>query len=233
MPTLLFGHRHAGVLGLLVLALAAPAAHAQQHSRWQVEVSLGRTGPDSLYTLVLDGPAGGHEVSQRQSIGYSIAATRLAGVAPRTSLRFGLSLANKGYAERSIMLTAAPRTPGTPSYYTGGPVTRRRVDVVYLGAPLTLGYNLVNARRGVLPFVEAGVAPELLVWRDRGELEFDLRGAGLSYLLSLGLKYNLRDGRALVLAPEARLPATEYSRSAAGELEYQPATIGIKLGVQF
>jgi hypothetical protein len=107
------------------------------------------------------------------------------------------------------------------------------VEFLYLGAPLTVGYNLVNPRRGLKPFVEAGVVPELLLRQDESTFRFDLRKTGLSYLVGFGVKYNLKDGRALVLGPEARFAAHEYSRPTPGTLEFRPMTIGLKLGVQF
>jgi hypothetical protein len=220
------------MMGLLVLAAAAPAA-AQSHPRWQVEASLDQTGSHSMYAVIADRPTGGYEVSQTESVGWSVAATRLASIAPHTSLRFGLSLANKGYDERSVVLIGAPRTPGLPAYFTDEATNRRRIDVVYLGAPLALGYNLVNPRRGLKPFIEAGVVPELLVRQEKGALDFDLSGTGLSYLVNLGVKYNLGDGRAVVLAPEARIAAWEYSTGAPGERQYRPTSVGIKLGLQF
>lgn len=218
MPTPAFVRAHSAVLGLLVLAAAAPAAHAQQYPRYQVEASLDQTGSHSMYGVIAEGVTESQALHQVESVGYSVAASRLARIAPRTSLRFGLSLADKGYAERST---------------TGAGTTLRHVDIIYLGAPLTVGYNLVNPRRGVLPFIEAGVAPELLVRRDEGEFDFDLRRTGISYLFNAGVKYGLPDGRALVLAPEARIAARKYSVDRPGAREFRPITVGIKLGFQF
>jgi hypothetical protein len=107
------------------------------------------------------------------------------------------------------------------------------VEFLYLGAPLAVGYNLVNPRPGLKPFVEAGVVPELLLRQDESTFRFDLRETGISYLVGFGVKYNLEDGRALVLGPEARFAAHEYSRPTPGTLEFRPMTIGLKLGVQF
>lgn len=232
MPTLVIGRSRAVVMGLAVLAAAAPAAQAQVHPQYQVEASLDQTGSHSMYMEIKDLPTGGHEVSQVESVGWSVAATRLARIAPRTSLRLGLSLANKGYEERALILTAASQAPGSPSYSTAEE-TRRRIDLVYLGAPITLGYNLVNPRRGLKPIVEAGVVPELLVRREEGALDFDLRETGLSWLVNVGVKYNLGNGRAVVLAPEARIAAWGYSTGGPNKREYRPATVGMKLGVQF
>lgn len=222
MPTLVGRRSHAAVLALLALAAAAPAVHAQPYSRYQVEVSLDQTGSEFMHSQIADGPAGAAQRSQREAVRYSVAASRLARVAPRTSFRFGLSLANKGFTERSTTFSAA-----------GEETSENHVDFLYLGAPLTLGYNLVNPRPGVTPFVEAGVVPELLVRQDEGAFDFDLRRTGLSYLVNFGVKYNLEDGRALVLAPELRYAAREYSRSTPGTLDFRPITIGLKLGVQF
>jgi hypothetical protein len=193
MPTPAFVR--SAVLGLLALA-AAPAAHAQQHPRYQVEASLDQTGSHSMYGVIAEGTPQSRELSQVESVGFSFGASRLARIAPRTSLRFGLSLADKGYAERSG---------------DGAGTTLRHVDILYLGAPVTVGYNLVNPRPGVKPFIEAGVAPELLVARDESQFDFDLRRTGISYLVNAGVKYGLPDGRALVLAPEARIAARKYS----------------------
>jgi opacity protein-like surface antigen len=222
MPTLVVGRSHAAVFALLALAVAAPAAHAQPYSRYQVEVSLDQTGSEFMHSVIADGPAGGASRSQREAVRYSVAASRLARVAPRTSFRFGLSLANKGFTERS-----------TTSSATGTQTSENHVDFLYLGAPLTVGYNLVNPRKGVKPFVEAGVVPELLVRQDESTFDFDLRRTGISYLVGFGVKYNLEDGRALVLAPEVRVAAHEYSRSTPGTLDFRPITIGLKFGVQF
>jgi hypothetical protein len=157
-----------------------------------------------------------------ETVRYSVGASRLTQVAPRVSVRFGLSLANKGFAERSRTTTA-----------DGTRTSERQVDFLYLGAPITLGYNLVNRHPGLVPFVEAGVVPELLVRRDESAFQYDLRDTGLSYLGSFGVKYNLESGRALVLAPELRIAAREYSNNTPGTLEYRPVSVGIKLGVQF
>lgn len=222
MPTFVVRRSHAAVLALLALA-AAPAAHAQPYSRYQVEVSLDQTGSEFMHSRIADGPPGaGGEFSQREAVRYSVGASRLARVAPRTSFRFGLSLANKGFAERSTTWSAS-----------GSQTSENQVDLLYLGAPLTLGYNLVNPRPGVKPFVEAGVVPELLVRQDATELDFDLRRTGLSYLVNFGVKYNLDDGRALMLAPELRYAARNYSRPTPGSFDFRPITVGLKLGVQF
>lgn len=223
MPTLLARRSQAAVLALLALAAAAPAAHAQPYSKFQVEVSLDQTGSEFMHSRYALGASGaGGEFSQREAVRYSVGASRLVRVAPRTSARFGLSLANKGFTERSTTLSA-----------TGSRTSENHVDLLYLGAPLTLGYNLVNPRPGLTPFVEAGVVPELLVRQDASELDFDLRRTGLSYLVNVGVKYNLEDGRALLLAPELRYAAREYSRPTPGTLDFRPITIGLKLGVQF
>jgi opacity protein-like surface antigen len=222
MSTLLFRCPHAAVLALLALAAAPPAAHAQPYSRFQVEVSLDQTGSEFMHSQIVEGPAGGREFSQREAVRYSVGASGLARVAPRTSFRFGLSLANKGFTERSSTFSA-----------TGTSTSENQVDLLYLGAPLAVGYNLVNSRPGVKPFVEAGVVPELLVRQDASELDFDLRKTGLSYLVNLGVKYNLEDGRALMLAPELRYAVWEYSEPAPGGPEFRPITIGLKLGFQF
>lgn len=221
MPTPVVRRSHAAVLALLALA-AAPAAHAQPYSRFQVEASLDQTGSHSMHSVFVHGPTSGGQISQREAVRYSVAASALARVAPRTSFRFGLSLVNKGFTERSTTSSAA-----------GEQTSENQVDLLYLGAPLTLGYNLVNPRPGMKPFVEAGVVPELLVRRDESEFDFDLRKTGLSYLFNVGVKYNLEDGRALLLAPELRFAAREYSRPTPGTLEFRPITIGLKLGVQF
>lgn len=222
MPTLAVRRSHAAVLALLALAAAAPAAHAQPYSRYQVEVSLDQTGSEFMHASLALRTAGGSDVSQQEAVRYSVGASRLARVAPRTSLRFGLSLANKGFTERSTTFSA-----------DGRQTSENHVDLLYLGAPLTLGYNLVNPRPGLLPVAEVGVVPELLVRQDASELDFDLRETGLSYLFNVGVKYNLEDGRALVLAPELRYAAREYSRSTPGTLEFRPITVALKLGVQF
>lgn len=206
------------VLGLLALAAAAPAARAQSQPGFQVEASLDHTGSSSMHSVIADGTDGGFQLSQREAVRYSVGASRLARLAPRASLRFGVSLANKGFTER---FTSNART------------SERHVDLIYLGAPLALGYNLVNSRRGLVPFAEAGVVPELLLRRDESEFQYDFRDVGVSYLLNLGVKYNFANGRALLLAPEARIAAREYSRDTPGGLEYRPTTVGLKLGVQF
>jgi hypothetical protein len=218
MPTPLSARLLPSALALLVLA-AAPAVQAQAQPRWQVEVSLDQTGSQSMHGVIADGPAGGSELSQVEAVRYSVGASRLARVAARTSLRFGLLLANKGYTERHSE--------------NGGDPSNRHVDLLYLGAPITVGYNLVNPHRGLAPFVEAGVVPELLLREDESAFDFDLRRTGLSYLVNLGVKYNLESGRALVLAPEARFAARECSGGAPGSREFRPITVGIKLGVQF
>jgi hypothetical protein len=115
MPTPAFVR--SAVLGLLALA-AAPAAHAQQYPRYQLEASLDQTGSHSMYAVIPEGVAESQGLSQVESVGYSVAATRMARIAPRTSLRFGLSLADKGYAERST---------------TSAGTTLRHVDIIYLG----------------------------------------------------------------------------------------------------
>jgi opacity protein-like surface antigen len=222
MPTLVVRRSHAAVLALLALVAAAPAAHAQPYSRYQVEVSLDQTGSQFMHSSMALATGSGGQVSQQEAVRYSVGASRLVRVVPRTSFRFGLSLANKGFTERSSTYSAA-----------GSHTSENHVDLLYLGAPLTAGYNLVNPRAGVKPFVEAGVVPELLVRQDASELDFDLRRTGLSYLVNFGVKYNLEDGRALVLAPELRYAAWDYSRPTPGTLEFRPITIGLKLGVQF
>ncbi|HEX6372625.1 MAG TPA: outer membrane beta-barrel protein [Longimicrobium sp.] len=222
MPTLMFGRARAVVMGMLVLAAAAPAAQGQSHPRWQVEASLHQTGATSMHGVIADGPSSSYDVRQVETVRYSVGASALARVAPRSSLRFGLSLSNKGFAERS-----------TVSSPTGDQTTVNQVDLLYLGAPLTLGYNLVNPRRGLVPVAEAGVVAEVLLREDESVFDYDLRDTGLSYLFNAGVKYTLADGRALVLAPELRIAAHPYSRDAPGAREFRPVTVGLKLAVQF
>lgn len=222
MPTLLSGRAPTALLALLATAAVAPAVQAQQHPRFQVEASLDHTGSTSMSSVIAEGPTGGFELDQVEAVRYSLGASALARVAPRTSIRFGLSLANRGFMERTRVSTIE------------GPETdERQVDFLYLGVPLTLGYNLVNPRPGLKPFLEAGIIPELLVREDESEFEYDLRDTGLSYLVNFGVKYNLDDGRAIILAPEARIAAGNYSRHRTGALDYRPVTVGLKLGVQF
>lgn len=219
MLQLVVGRARAVVLALVALAAAAPVAHGQSYPHWQVEASLDHTGSSSMSTVFAEGPAGGFQISQQEAVRYSVGASRLVRVLPRTSLRLGLSLANRGFAER----TTTPTETST-----------REVDLLYLGAPITLGYNLVNASRGLRPVIEAGVVPELLVREDASDfVEYDLRDTGISYLVSMGFKYNMEGGRAVLLAPEARFAAGDYSRPGPGRLDYHPMTVGLKLGVQF
>ena len=219
MPSLAFVRTPAAVLGLLALAVAAPAAHTQQpYARWQVEASLDHTGSSSMSSVIAETPQGGFEHRQQETVRYSVGASALTRIAHRTSLRLGLSLASRGFAERTTQ---------------DGRTTDNEVDFMYLGAPLTLGYNLVNPGRGIRPFVEAGVVPELLVRQDESGFDYDLRSVGLSYLVGFGVKYNLQGGRALVLAPEIRIAARDYSRDTPGTLEFRPISTGIKLGFQF
>ncbi|HEX2080460.1 MAG TPA: hypothetical protein VHG08_22345 [Longimicrobium sp.] len=77
--------------------------------------------------------------------------------------------------------------------------------------------------------------PEVLTRDDDGSRYFDpdMRGVGLSYLFSFGLKYDLGDGRALVVGPELRHGARGYSYRAPGRYDFLPSTGAIKLGVQF
>lgn len=213
-----FVRTRAAVLALFALAAAAPAAHAQRAPHWQVEASLDHTGPTSYTSSIADGPGGGMRFEQQEAVRYSVGASGLVRIVPRTSLRLGLSLSNKGFTERRESTSD---------------VSVNHVDLLYLGVPLTLGYNLVNARRGLLPFAEAGIVPELLLRQDESELGLDLRDTGLSYLVSLGLKYNLGEGRALTLGPEVRIAAREYSRNTPNTAEFIPSTVGLKLGVQF
>ena len=216
MPTPSFVRTGAAVLALV--ALAAPAARAQWQPRFQVEASLDHTGSASMVSAIAETPVGGFERRQQETVRYSVGASALARIAPRTSLRLGLSLASRGFAERTT---------------EDGRTRNDEVDFVYLGAPLTLGYNLVSASRGLRPFVEAGVVPELLVRQDESAFDYDLRSVGLSYLVGFGVKYNLEGGRALVLAPEVRIAARDYSHDTPGTLEFRPISTGIKLGFQF
>lgn len=211
-----FVRSHRAVLALLALAAALPAPG---HAQWQVEASLDHTGSSSMHGIIADGPTSSSELSQLEAVRYSVGASRLARIAPRTSLRFGLSLANKGFTERL-------RT-------SGADVFDREVDLLYLGAPIALGYNLVSTSPGLKPVAEVGIVPELLVREEDSAFDFDLRRTGISYLVNVGVKYNLESGRALVLAPEARFAAQEYSGGGPGSLEFRPVTVGIKLGVQF
>jgi hypothetical protein len=215
MPAPLVRHVPLAALALAILA-AAPAAHAQAQPRWQLDASLDHTGPSSYTSVIADGPSS-FQRSQHEVVRYSVGASRLARLGPRTSLRLGLSLSNKGFGERTE---------------TQDQTTETHVDLLYLGAPITLGYNLVNPRKGLLPYAEAGVVPELLL-RDDESAHFDpvLRDVGISYLFSFGAKYNLGEGRALTLGPEVRLAAHGYSPTGPGE--FRPQTVGLKLGIQF
>lgn len=218
MSILLVGRVRVVVLGLAALAVA-PAAQGQSYPGWQVEASLDHTGPGTVTGIIAETPTGGYQVNQTETVRYSVGASRLVWVLPRTSVRVGLSLANRGFSER----TSTPTETST-----------REVDLLYLGAPITLGYNLVNASRGVRPVIEAGVVPELLVREDVGGIaQYDLRDTGISWLVSMGLKYNTGNGRAVLLAPEARIAARDYSRPGPGMSDYHPVTVGLKLGVQF
>ncbi|HEU4880605.1 MAG TPA: outer membrane beta-barrel protein [Longimicrobium sp.] len=219
MPTHVFGRSRAVVMGMLMLAVA-PAAQAQ--SRWQVEASLDQTGSTSMHGVIADGPTSSYDAWQEEAVRYSVGASALARVASHGSLRLGLSLSNKGFTER--VTTSSP---------TGNQTSERNVDLLYLGAPLTLGYNLASARRGIVPVAEAGVVAEVLLREDDSVFEYDLRDAGLSYLVNAGVKYTLADGRALVLAPELRIAAQPYSRETPNGREFRPVTVGLKLGVQF
>ena len=203
-------------LGLAILAAAAPAAHAQAQPRWQVEASLDQTGPSSYVNAIVDPST--FRRSQQEVVRYSVGASRLARLGPRTSLRLGLSFSNKGFEERTT---------------TGGHTSTRRVQMLYLGVPLTLGYNLVDARPGRRMIAEAGVVPELLLREGHNELGWDLRPSGLSYLLRVGAKFDLKDGRALVVGPELRWAATDYARHPPQVNDLRPATVGLKAAIQF
>jgi hypothetical protein len=217
MPRFVVRHVRAVMLGLAVLA-AAPAAQGQSYPHWQVEASLDYTGSASMSSMIVEQLGGGFQISQVEAVRYSVGVSRLARVLPRTSLRVGLSLANRGFTERTT---------------TGEQSTDREVDLLYLGAPITLGYNLVNASPGLRPVAEVGVVPELLMREDVSEFDYDLRETGVSYLVSMGFKYNLRSGRAVLLAPELRIGVRDYSRPMPGTLDYRPSTVGLKLGYQF
>jgi hypothetical protein len=222
MHPVAFVRTRAAVLGLFALAAAAPEAQAQRQPRVQVEASVDHTGSEFMHGVIADGPAGSAELKQKEAVRYSVGASGLARVAPRTSLRLGLLLTNKGFDERS-----------TISSPTGTRTTERHVDLLYLGAPITLGYNVINPRRGLKPFAEAGVLPELLVRQDESDFGLDLRDTGLSYLFNVGVKYNLGDGRAVMLAPELRYAAREYSRKNPATVDFRPITTSLKLGFQF
>lgn len=208
-------------MGMLMLAVA-PAAHGQSHVRWQVEASVDQTGATSMHDVIADGPTSTYESSQLEAVRYSVGASALARVATHGSLRLGLSLSNKGFTERL-----------TTSSSAGNQTSERNVDLLYLGAPLTLGYNLASARRGIVPVAEAGVVAEVLLREDESLFDYDLRKTGLSYLLNAGVKYTTAGGRALVLAPELRIAAQPYSRETPAGREFRPVTVGLKLGVQF
>jgi hypothetical protein len=220
MPTFVFGRSRAVVMGMLMLAAAAPAAQAQSNVRWQVEASLDQTGATSMHGVIADGPTSSSGAWQQEAVRYSVGASALARVAPHGSLRLGLSLSNKGFTER--LTTSSP---------TGDQTSERNVDLLYLGAPLTLGYNLASARRGIVPVAEAGVVAEVLLREDESLFDYDLRKTGLSYLFNAGVKYTTASGRALVLAPELRIAAQPYSRETPSGLEFRPVTVGLKLGV--
>lgn len=222
MHPVAFVRTRAAVLGLFALAAVAPAAQSQQQPRFQVEVSLDHTGSEFMHGVIADGPAGSAQLSQREAVRYSVGASGLARLAPRTSLRLGLLLSNKGFTERF-----------TSSGDAGTRTTEHHVDLLYLGAPITLGYNVINPRPGLKPFAEAGVLPELLVRQDESQFGLDLRDTGLSYLFNVGVKYNLGDGRAVMLAPELRYAAGEYSRKNPATVDFRPITTSLKLGFQF
>lgn len=217
MPVPSFIRSPRAVLALLAFAAAPLATPA--HAQWQVEASVDQTGSSSMHGVIADGPSSSSQLSQLEAVRYSVGASRLMRVAPRTSLRFGLSLANKGFTERH-------EQSGTDAF-------DREVDLLYLGAPLALGYNLVSTRPGLRPVAEVGILPELLVREEDSAFDFDLRRTGISYLVNVGVKYTLESGRALVLAPEARFAALEYSDGGPGSREFRPITVGLKLGVQF
>ncbi|WP_420128659.1 hypothetical protein [Longimicrobium sp.] len=222
MPTLVSGRWRAAVMGVLLLAAAAPTAQAQSHPRWQVEASLDHTGSSSMFSVIADGPSATFDVRQKETVRYAMGVSRLAPLTPRSALRVGLSLSNKGFAEQTTLSNA-----------TSTRTAERQVDLLYLGAPITLGYNLVNPRRGIVPVAEAGVVAVVLLREDESAFDYDLRRTGLSYLINAGARYTLADGRALVLTPELRVAARAYSRQTPGSLEFRPVTVALKLGFHF
>ncbi len=218
-----------GVALLLPCAFAV-TADAQSQPKYQVEFSLDRTGAHYLFGIQILYPDREYLMAQNENVTLSLAATRLTSLAGRLSVRYGLSLADKGYQENLLHMDFVE---GTFERST------RDIRLLYLGAPVTLGFNLVNPRKGLKPFAEAGVSPDLLIHRERSEfLNFDLRSAGVSYLFSAGLKYNFGDGRSLVLTPEVRVAAVNYAgtgepESPARPRDFRPIATGIKLGFQF
>lgn len=218
MPTLLSGRAHAALAALLALAAAAPAAHAQQSPRWQLEASLDATGPNSYYSAIADGVDGGFTLKQEEAVRYSVGAARLVRVTPRVSVRLGLSLSNKGFEERTETPTET---------------TVNHVDLLYLGTPLTLGYNVVNGNPGLKAFAEAGLVPEVLLRQDESEFGLNLRAYGVSWLAGFGVKYNLGDGRAVTIGPEARFSLGGYTWNTPNTTHFHPQTVGLKLGLQF
>ena len=47
------------------------------------------------------------------------------------------------------------------------------------------------------------------------------------------MKYNLGDGRAVMLAPELRYAAWDYSHRNPATVDFRPITTSLKLGFQF
>ena len=165
---------------------------------------------------------------QENKIGYQFSITRLKTVGKKFAIRYGISLADKGFAEDLLFITNPLTTRSSRSEL-------RNIQIWYLGVPLSFAFNMKENRNRVSFFADLGILSETPIAYNKAEyLRYGLKSFGLSYLFNTGLKLNFKK-TSLLIGPQIRVATIDYyggEVNATTLADFIPITTGFAIGYQ-
>lgn len=215
----------------LAVLIATQTLYAQAqygNTKFQVEYSLNRNSAVNMYAIHILYTDHEIQASQTERSAFYLAATQIRDLNRWLGVRYGLSLSDRGYLED---LTVIDFVDGSFEE------SSKNIRMYYLGAPLSLAFNLKNNKRLISGFAEAGLSPELLLNYTRSNyMNYDLNRFALIGLVNAGLKVNFRNNYSLVISPGVRYALVRYDTEPDQPFqirEFRPISTNITLGFQF
>lgn len=214
---------------ILAVTIFAQTAHAQsQHknTKFQVEYSLNWNSASNMYGIDILHVDHAESAFQTERPAFYLAATQIRDLNRWFAVRYGLSLADRGYQEDVTI-----NHPGSFQEFS------KNIRMYYLGTPVLVAFNLKNNKRLISGFAETGISPELLLNHTRSDyMNYDLNWLGLNGIVNLGIKVNFNDNYSLVISPGIRYALVRYDtepEQPSQIRDFRPISTNITIGFQF
>ena len=171
-------------------------------------------------------------MSNNEKTTFYFAVTRTDKLLNRLSLRYGLSVSDKGFVRNYTFINP---NVGNGVFWTW----EIQRNIYYIGIPVLLSFNSIGSIKKLSGYVEFGLVPEFLIKNSNKSnlpdriLEYNFKAVALGTMFSVGIQYKVSRSFTLMVGPQVRKSLIGYGDKVVPSGTYEPFSYGISVGSRF